>query len=124
MKGPNHAPVDVFERFTDAAGQIRYILIGETPPHGKDEPIVPDERWLPILQDSFPDGYILDDFLGQFQAAAFWQERYGEGCPIQGEAIDAAMKAVGAVRDVPGHRPCDSGGCLVFVQGFNAIAIR
>ena len=58
-----------------------------------------NERWLSILQDSFPDGYILKDFLGQFQAAAFWQERYGEDCPIQGEAIDAAMKAVGVVRD-------------------------
>lgn len=58
-----------------------------------------DDRWLPILQDSFPDGYILNDSLGQFQAAAFWQERYGEECSIQGEAIDAAMKAIGVVRD-------------------------
>lgn len=58
-----------------------------------------DDRWLPILRDSFPDGYILDDFLGQFQAAAFWQERYGGECPIQGNAIDAVMKSIGVVRD-------------------------
>lgn len=103
MESRHHAPVDVFERFTDEAGQIRYKLIDDvsTPAERAELPkqTVADDRWLPILQDSFPDGYILNDFLGQFQAAAFWQERYGEDCPIQGEAIDAAMKAVGAVRD-------------------------
>ena len=99
----NHAPIDAFEKFTDEAGRVRYRLIDESPKReGGSEALESgpaDERWLPILQDSFPDGYILNDFLGQFQAAAFWQERYGEECPIQGEAIDAAMKAVGAVRD-------------------------
>lgn len=58
-----------------------------------------DERWLPILTESFPDGYILDDFLSQFQASAFWQERYGENCPFEGRNIDCAMKAIGSVRD-------------------------
>lgn len=57
-----------------------------------------DERWLSILEQCFPDGYILNDLLCQFQAAAHWQERYGEECPLQGEAIDAAMAAVGEVR--------------------------
>lgn len=57
------------------------------------------DRWQPILIESFPDGYILDDFLSQFQAAAFWQERYGEACPLKGSAIDGAMKAIGNVRD-------------------------
>lgn len=103
MESRHHAPVDVFDRFTDEAGQIRYKLIGEDIKHvdrseGR-EILTVDERWLPILQDSFPDGYILQDFLGQFQAVAFWQERYGEECPIQGDAIDDAMKAVGVVRD-------------------------
>ena len=79
MKAPNHAPVDVFDRFTDETGQIRYMLIGEsqkvTGNTETQETASADDRWLPILQDSFPDGYILNDFLGQFQAAAFWQER-------------------------------------------------
>ena len=103
MKAPNHAPVDVFDRFTDETGQIRYMLIGESlNATGNTEPqetASADDRWLPILQNSFPDGYILNDFLGQFQAAAFWQERYRDECPLQGDAIDAAMKAIGIVRD-------------------------
>lgn len=57
------------------------------------------DRWLPILQDFFPDGYILDDFLSQFQASAYWQERYCEACPIEGALIDQAMKSVGSVQD-------------------------
>lgn len=103
MTSKHHAQEDIFERFTDKAGQIRYKLIGEeikplsSSDGQKGTPV--DERWFPILQDFFPDGYILNDFLGQFQAAAFWQERYGEECPIQGDAIDTAMKAVGVIRD-------------------------
>ncbi len=103
MKAPNHAPVDVFDRFTDEAGQIRYMLIDEvqreTGNIETQETAPADDRWLHILQNSFPDGYILNDFLGQFQAAAFWQERYGEECSIQGEAIDTAMRDIGVVRD-------------------------
>ena len=103
MKSRHHAPVDVFDRVIDEDGQIRYALIGEQSASDRstnvDEQPLTDERWVPILRDFFPDGYILNDFLGQFQAAAFWQERYGEECPIQGEAIDTAMKAVGSVRD-------------------------
>lgn len=103
MNAPNHSPIDYFERFTDEHGLVRYTIIGNLKDEVKDNTeetaISIDERWLLILQESFPDGYILNDFLGQFQAAAFWQERYGEECPIQGEAIDAAMKAVGTVRD-------------------------
>lgn len=103
MKSRHHAPVDVFDRVIDEDGQIRYALIGEQSASDRstnvDEQPLTDERWVPILRDFFPDGYILNDFLGQFQAAAFWQERYGEECPIQGEAIDTAMKTVGSVRD-------------------------
>ncbi len=103
VKVQNRAPVDVFDRFTDETGQVRYMLIDEgrktTGNTETQEAVSVDDRWLPILQDSFPDGYILNDFLGQFQAAAFWQERYGEECSIQGNAIDAAMKAIGVVRD-------------------------
>ena len=103
MESKHHAPVDVFERFTDEAGQIRYNLIGQdikpiSNSENRETSII-DDRWRPILQDSFPDGYILKDLLGQFQAAVFWQEHYGEECPIQGDDIDAAMKAVGTVRD-------------------------
>lgn len=58
-----------------------------------------DERWLPVLRESFPDGYILNDFLSRFQANAFWQERYKEPCPVEGAFIDDAMKAIGIVRD-------------------------
>ena len=63
------------------------------------EPIPVDVRWQAILADSFPDGYILDDFLSQFQASAYWQERYDENCPVDGAAIDDTMKALGSVRD-------------------------
>lgn len=58
-----------------------------------------DDRWLSILRDYFPEGYMLNDFLSQFQASAYWQQQYGEICPIAGETIDNAMRAVGAVRD-------------------------
>lgn len=103
MKSQNHGPVDVFDRYTDENGQFRYMFIGAETIPGKNveehEPSVEDERWLPILQNSFPDGYMLDDFLSQFQAAGFWQERYGDICPLKGDAIDGAMKAIGTVRD-------------------------
>jgi len=103
MKSQYHGPVDVFDRYTDANGQFRYMLIGggELPGGNKGGHELPeaDERWLPILQDSFPDGYILNDFLSQFQACGFWQDRYGGVCPIEGGAIDGAMKAIGTVRD-------------------------
>jgi hypothetical protein len=103
MKAPHHASENVFDRFPDENGQIRYIVIGEGQSLGgssKTRFASPaDERWQPILQDSFPDGYILNDFLSQFQAGAFWQERYAEACPIEGAAIDEAMKAIGTVRD-------------------------
>ena len=58
-----------------------------------------DTRWGTILQDYFPDGYILNDFLCQFQAAGHWQERYGEPCPAQGEDLDNAIKSFGIIRD-------------------------
>ena len=87
VKVSNHASVDVFDRFTDENGQIRYMLIGEgqyaTDDVETQEISSIDDRWLSILQDSFPDGYILNDFLGQFQAAAFWQERYGKECQFK-----------------------------------------
>lgn len=96
---------------------INYTQVqGDTPPVDQPEPEqtpvqVPnsaqessgntsaDDRWLQILQESFPDGYILDDIISQIQAAAFWQERYGEACPIDGNDIDVAMKSVGMVLD-------------------------
>lgn len=100
-------------KYSAALGQFAYYL-GGTPPMFKSmpenqevqekaidvpEPIPVDVRWQAILADSFPDGYILDDFLSQFQASAYWQERYDENCPIEGAAIDDAMKALGSVRD-------------------------
>ena len=100
----------MFERIRDESGQVRYILYGddrfqrtekaiaEPVPQPRQEPPA-DDRWLPILQESFPDGYILDDFLSQFQAGAYWQERYGEACPLEGAAIDDAIRSVGTVRD-------------------------
>lgn len=117
MKAQNHASVDVFDRFTDETGQIRYRLIGEGQKAADNtetqETAPADDRWLPILQHSFPDGYILNDFLGQFQAAAFWQERYGEECPIQGDAIDAVMQAIGVVRDGRVFPESDEGKRLI-----------
>ena len=100
-------------KYSAALGQYTFYL-GGTPPMFKSIPenqevqekaievreqAPVDDRWQAILADSFPDGYILDDFLSQFQASAYWQERYDENCPIEGAAIDDAMKALGSVRD-------------------------
>ena len=54
---------------------------------------------MKILREDFPDGYILEDFLSQFQAEGFWTERYGEASPLSGTAIDDAMIVLGNVRD-------------------------
>ena len=59
----------------------------------------PSQRWLRILSEGFPDGYILDDFLSQFQASALWQEYYGEDCPLNGSEIDETIKQYGIIRD-------------------------
>lgn len=56
-------------------------------------------KWLPILQDNFLDGYILNDFLCQLQAVEFWLQRYGNKCPIEGRAIDEVMQDIGVVKD-------------------------
>lgn len=67
-----------------------------------DAPLLPitiDPRWKEILEKDFPDGYILNDFLCQFQAAGMWQERFGEVCPLDGEAIDEIMSACGSIKD-------------------------
>ena len=58
-----------------------------------------NSRWKEILEKDFPNGYILGDFLCQFQAAGMWQEHYNEPCPIEGEAIDKAISACGTVKD-------------------------
>lgn len=60
-----------------------------------------DPRWKEILEKDFPDGYILNDFLCQLQAAGMWQEHFGEPCPLEGEAIDRAISACGTIKD--GH---------------------
>lgn len=71
-----------------------------------------DERWLVILKDYFPDGYILNDFLSQFQAAGFWEERYGKTSPLSGSTIDEAMTALGNVRDGRVYVESDAAGKL------------
>lgn len=104
MKDPHHSPLNEFDRFAGEAGLFRYKLIGEGmdtsgSSEAHDASPLADNRWQCILQESFPDGYILNDSISQLQASGFWQERYHEACPIEGEAIDAVMKAIGAVRD-------------------------
>lgn len=86
-------------------GGTRSSTGGEGGTPGKKERVVlpppsitvEDIQWLSILVDSFPNGYILNDFLCRLQAAGLWQERYGETCPLEGAAIDEAMKAIGTV---------------------------
>jgi len=39
--------------------------------------------WEQVLKGSFPDGYILDDFISQLQAMEKWKELYGEQCQLQ-----------------------------------------
>lgn len=57
-----------------------------------------DTRWQRLLEEVFPNGYILNDFLCQLQASGEWQQRYGEDCPLQGTALDAAISVCGSVR--------------------------
>lgn len=47
----------------------------------------------------FSDGYILDDFISQFQASGYWTEKFGEPCPLEGSAIDVAIRKCGSLRD-------------------------
>lgn len=56
-------------------------------------------KWETILKEDFPDGFILEDMLCQFQASTRWEERYNEPCPLAGEAIDRAMRETGSVKD-------------------------
>lgn len=58
-----------------------------------------ESRWESILREFFPDGYILDDFISQFQASGNWMEKYDEPCPLEGAAIDAAIRKCGSLRD-------------------------
>lgn len=91
------------------AGLRKYCEYLQANPSCSILPVVPDDpapaqpdadsRWKEILEKDFPDGYILNDFLSQFQAAATWQERFGAVCPIEGEAIDQAISACGTMKD-------------------------
>lgn len=121
IKMPNHTQDDVFDRVLDDSGVSKYYLLewGKPYPDGESEvseiedgnndakPEYDDKkpatravnRWEEILSRYFPDGYIPDDFLSQLQAKTYWQEAYGEECPLDGAAIDEAIKACGTVRD-------------------------
>ena len=107
VDAPDHAKEDLFGRVADESGKYRYYLLKQEISTEPKSPVAPgpsqvssgDSRWSKVLTDSFPDGYIMDDFLSQFQASAYWQECYGETCPLEGSAIDDAIKACGMVRD-------------------------
>ncbi len=119
IKIPNHTKEDVFDRVFDENGVSKYYLIEWGKPYleiideeseavtanrdseSKCELSVPNKnnRWVELLAKYFPDGFILDDFLSQLQAKTYWQEAYDEECPLDGAAIDEAMKAIGEVRD-------------------------
>lgn len=58
-----------------------------------------ESPWATILREYFPDGYILDDFISQFQASGYWAEKYGESCPLEGADIDTAIRKCGSLRD-------------------------
>lgn len=58
-----------------------------------------DPKWFKVLQEAFPDGYMLDDFISQFQAAGKWTELYGGECQLQGPDLDAAISACGLIKD-------------------------
>lgn len=62
-------------------------------------PTTASPQWKKVLEDGFPDGYIMDDFISQLQAVDRWQEIWGEPCPLSGEAIDEAIAACGTVKD-------------------------
>ena len=71
-----------------------------------------DLKWQAILKECFPDGYILDDFLCQLQAAGFWEERYKKASPLSGSEIDTVMTALGNVRDGRAYAKNDEDGKL------------
>lgn len=60
-----------------------------------------DVLWEQVLKESFPDGYVLDDYISQLQAVEKWEEICGEPCPLQGNELDKAISACGTVKD--GH---------------------
>jgi len=55
--------------------------------------------WEQVLKESFPDGYILDDFISQLQAMEKWKELYGEQCQLQGDELDKAISVCGTIKD-------------------------
>lgn len=121
IKMPNHTKKNVFDRILDDNGVSKYYLLewgtpfpdgesgvhkagsrhgeAETANEDKKPKVGVDNRWEEILGRYFPDGFILDDFLSQLQAKAFWQDTYAEECTLNGADIDAAVKSVGTVRD-------------------------
>lgn len=89
-----------------SACMTKYVdYLQERSHHNEEEPCEPqsqmivDSRWKEILEKDFPDGYILNDSLCQFQAAGMWQERFGEACPLESDAIDQVISACGSVKD-------------------------
>lgn len=57
-----------------------------------------DSQWVRVLAEAFPDGYILNDFISQMQAAEKWEELYGEVCRLHDDELDRAVLACGSLK--------------------------
>lgn len=64
---------------------------------GKPDPA--QSRWAQVLAEGFSDGYIPGDFICQMQAAAKYEELFGEDCPLSDADIDTAIAEVGVLRE-------------------------
>lgn len=57
------------------------------------------DPWELVLKESFPDGYILDDFISQLQAIDKWSKLCGEQCSLHGSELDKAISECGTIKD-------------------------
>ena len=53
------------------------------------------DLWEQMLRETFPDGYILDDFISRLQAV----QNCGERCQLQGDELDRAIALCGTIKD-------------------------
>ena len=117
ITGENHSPEDNnVSTGGSALGGADDAAISPTEPVIQS-PSIPQggSRWEDILREYFSDGYILDDFISQFQAGGYWTEKYGEPCPLEGQAIDEAVRKCGTIRDGRVYPKNQQEGELMFI---------
>ncbi len=104
VQRPDHIKEDVFGMSDGTKGIHYYLLMKKDQEQKKadkteQKDTTKENQWECLLEKYFPDGFILNDFLSQLQAKAYWQELFKESCPLDGGDIDDAMKSIGTVHD-------------------------